>query len=206
MKGKFIAFEGIDGSGKSTQIKALKHYLESRGEKVYVTREPTDSPIGALVHSCMTGRVETDDETIALLCAADRVDHLYNAANGIIERLEERYTVITDRYLVSSYAYQGAQLDMEWIIEINKRASEALKPDLTIYIDIDPTISFGRIEGRRNRERYEELQTLKRVRNKYFEAFEKLGNEHKIAIIKSEERPEDTATRIREEADKLFTD
>lgn len=204
MKGKFIAFEGIDGSGKSTQMKALQKYLESLGKKVYITREPTDSPVGSLVHQCMTGRVQTDDRTIALLCAADRVDHLHNATNGIIRKLEDGYFVITDRYLFSSYAYQGVQAPLDWVIEINRTAAETLKPDLNIYIDIDPAQSFSRVSKRLDRERYEELKTLAAVRDKYFEAFELLKTEHTVAVIKSEENPELTAENIRKAVDKIL--
>lgn len=203
-RGKFIAFEGIDGSGKSTQIKALKKHLESRGMKCYVTREPSDSPMGALAHQCMTGRVITDDETIALLVAADRVDHLHNPVNGLLRKLEEGFVVITDRYYLSSYAYQGAHLPLDWVKEINRRSAETLRPDLHIYIDIDPDKSFARVSRREDRERYEELENLKRVREQYFAVIERLKAEENIAVVKSEEDPAVTAEHIRAVADRIF--
>ncbi len=185
-------------------MKLLQKYLEGEGKRVYITREPTDSPMGALVHSCMTGRVATDDATIALLCAADRVDHLRNATDGILGKLEEGYWVITDRYLFSSYAYQGTQLPLKWVIEINRAAAETLKPDLNIYIDLDPARAFGRLSRRANRERYEELATLEKVRAKYFEAFNLLSDEQSVAVIESKEEPEETAKLIRSAVSKLL--
>ena len=82
-KGKFIVFEGTDGSGKSTQMKMLFKYLAGRGVSCFCTREPTDSPFGALLRSCLTGRVEADEHTIAAMFAADRLDHINNGVNGI---------------------------------------------------------------------------------------------------------------------------
>ena len=74
--GKFIAFEGIDGSGKSTQIEYLTEKLKKENIYYYTTMEPTDSPIGSLIHQIMTGRVKTDNKVIAALFVADRLDHL----------------------------------------------------------------------------------------------------------------------------------
>ena len=111
-KGKFIVFEGIDGSGKSTQIKLLYKYLTSKGVPCYTTFEPTDSPFGSLIRQCLSGRIETDDKTIAGLFVADRLDHLYNAKCGLIEKINSGITVLCDRYYLSSYAYHGAFMDM----------------------------------------------------------------------------------------------
>lgn len=77
--GKFIAFEGIDGAGKTTQIKLLTKKLAALGVRCYETREPTDSPIGSLIHQIMTGRIPADNKVIASLFIADRVDHLLNS-------------------------------------------------------------------------------------------------------------------------------
>ena len=82
-KGKFIVFEGTDGSGKSTQMKMLGKYLKTKGIPVYGTHEPTESPFGALLRSCLTGRVEADERAIAALFAADRIDHITNSVNGL---------------------------------------------------------------------------------------------------------------------------
>ena len=101
----FIALEGIDGSGKSTQIDFLAENLKMAGHKVYTTFEPTDGPVGSLIRNIFNHRIEADHKTIAGLFVADRLDHLTNKTNGILKKMEDGYTVITDRYYFSSYAY-----------------------------------------------------------------------------------------------------
>jgi dTMP kinase len=182
MKKKFfIAIEGIDGSGKSTQIKLLKDNFESAGYKVYTTFEPTDSEIGKIIRNIFSNRMEADHRTIAALFVADRLHHLLNTTDGIIKKLKEGYTVITDRYYFSSYAYHSVHVDMDWVIASNSQSAKLLKPDLNIYIDIDPEISMKRINaGRDSTELYETLDNLEKVRGKYIEVFEKLKNEENI--------------------------
>ena len=101
-KNLFIALEGIDGSGKSTQMTRLAEKLTSSGHKVYTTFEPTDSPIGSVIKNIMKGRIDADHKTIAALFAADRLDHLLNGVNGIVKKMKEGFTVITDRFYFSS--------------------------------------------------------------------------------------------------------
>src|SRR5436190_1426688 len=96
-KGKFIAFEGIDGSGKSTHMRLLKQGLEEKGYKVYDTFEPTDNKIGTLIRSILKGTEKADNRTIAALFAADRLHHLLNTNDGILNKLDEGYIVLTDR-------------------------------------------------------------------------------------------------------------
>jgi dTMP kinase len=183
-KNFFIAFEGIDGSGKSTQVKLLKEKLEAAGLKVYTTYEPTDSPMGKMIRDAFNHRIELDQRTIAALFVADRLEHLLNKTNGVIKMLEDGYTVIMDRYYLSSYAYQSSFLDTNWIIQANSLAADLLRPDLNIYIDVTPEVSIERLnKGRTSMELYETLENLEKVRNKYFEVFEMLKSEEKIAII-----------------------
>ena len=133
VRGKFIAFEGIDGSGKSTQIALLEQRLKEEGIPVYVTREPTDGPYGAMLHTIMTGRLDACEETIAALYVADRMDHIKNKRNGLLAKIEEGITVLTDRYYFSSYAYQGAHISMDWTIMANSICAQALRPDLNLF-------------------------------------------------------------------------
>ncbi len=203
-KGKFIVFEGIDGSGKSTQIKLLKKYLLNKGIDCYTTSEPTDSPFGSLIHQCMTGRVETDDKTIAGLFVADRLDHLYNKKNGLINKINNGITVISDRYYFSSYAYHGAYMPMDWVIEANRLSAEALKPDINIFLDITPQKSIERLMNRNSLERYEEIESMTLIRDKYFEAFELLKEKEKVYIIKSSEDINITQSRICEVINELY--
>ena len=196
-KNLFIAFEGIDGSGKSTQVKLLKQKLEVAGHKVYATCEPTDSPIGKIIRDIFSGRMEADHKVIAGLFVADRLDHLLNKNNGVLKMLEDGYTVITDRYYFSSYAYHSPYMSMDWVIEANKLSAELLRPDINIYIDISAEESMHRIaKGRTSTELYETLDNLKQVKTLYAEAFEKLKDIEKIASINGERTELEIATEI----------
>jgi len=183
-KNLFIAFEGIDGSGKSTQAKLLAEKLEQQGHKVYLTAEPTKGPVGTLLRSILTGKIEADQRTIAGLFLSDRFEHLLNKTDGIVKKLEEGYTVITDRYYFSSYAYHSVHVPMEWIIEANSLCAEILRPDLNVYIDISPEESMSRINKNRvSTELFETFDNLRKVREKYLEAFERLKEEEKVAVV-----------------------
>jgi dTMP kinase len=189
-KNLFIAFEGIDGSGKSTQVKLLSEKLKEAGHKVYCTCEPTDSPIGSVIRNIFKHRIDADHKTIAGLFVADRLDHLVNKTNGILNKINEGYTVITDRYYFSSYAYHGIHMSLDWVIEANSLSADLLRPDLNIYIDIAPGESMKRIKnGRNTMELYETNETLRKVRKKYFEAFELLKDKENVFITDGS-RPE----------------
>ena len=196
-KNLFIAFEGIDGSGKSTQVKLLTEKLETAGIKVYTTCEPTDSPIGKIIRDIFSHKMEADHRTIAGLFVADRLDHLLNKTNGILKKLEEGYTVITDRYYFSSYAYQSTHMDLDWVIKANSLSANLLRPDLNIYIDISPELSIERLnKGRSTIELYETLENLQNVRNKYFEVMDLLKNEEKVLITNGNSSPEIISNEI----------
>jgi dTMP kinase len=196
-KNLFIAFEGIDGSGKSTQVKLLTENLEKAGHQVYSTCEPTNSPIGTIIRNIFNHKLEGDHRTIAGLFVADRLDHLLNKSNGIMKKLEEGYTVITDRYYFSSYAYQGVHVPLDWVIHAHSLSAGLLRPDLNIYLDMPPEISMNRLnKGRTSLELYETVENLKEVRNKYFEAFDKLKNVEKIFITDGNRMPEIIAADI----------
>ncbi|MEO6729862.1 MAG: dTMP kinase [Ferruginibacter sp.] len=190
-KNLFIAFEGIDGSGKSTQAKLLSGNLKNAGHKVYTTCEPTDSPIGTMIRNIFNHKMEADHRTIAGLFLADRLDHLLNKTTGIIKKLEEGYTVITDRYYFSSYAYHGTHMPMDWVIEANSICAGLLRPDINIYIDLLPETSMKRLSsGRTSMELYETLENLKNVRDKYLEAFDQLKFEENIFVTDGNRLPE----------------
>jgi len=196
-KNLFIAFEGIDGSGKSTQVKLLTQKLEQAGLKVYTTCEPTSSPIGKIIRDIFTHKMEADHRTIAGLFVADRLDHLLNKTDGILKKLEEGYTVITDRYYFSSYAYQSTHVDLDWVIKANSLSVALLRPDLNIYIDITPELSLERIKkGRNSVELYETFENLQNVRNKYFEVMDLLKEEEKIFVTDGNRSPEIIADEI----------
>ncbi|MGK3956217.1 dTMP kinase [Arthrobacter sp. R4] len=144
--GLFIAFEGGDGAGKSTQAARLAEALESRGLKVLRTREPGGTPIGEKLRSLVLdhGHGHIDAHTEALIFAASRAAH---AGQVIRPALERGDIVLTDRYIDSSVAYQGAgrNLGTEAVRLLNEWATEGLRPDLTVLLDVDPA------DGRRRR-------------------------------------------------------
>ena len=113
MSGLFFALEGIDGSGKSTQLQLLAGRLEAAGIPCLTTREPTDGPIGQLLRQVLTRQLSCDSRVVAPLFAADRLDHILNAGTGVLQALERGITVLSDRYYFSSYAYQGVDLPLE---------------------------------------------------------------------------------------------
>lgn len=196
-KGTFIAFEGIDGSGKSTQIQLLADRLREQGIPFYTTMEPTDSPIGSLIHQIMTGRVKADLKVIAALFAADRLDHLLNDVNGVMHKIEAGTAVIMDRYCFSSYAYQSVDVPMEWVIGINEQSSAILRPSVNIFIDTDPDTALERIaKNRFQKELFEEKPRLVRVRQQYMEAFDRLQDAEHIVMIDGNRSREETAEDI----------
>ena len=201
----FIAFEGIDGSGKSTQVKLLTERLEAAGLKVYNTCEPTDSPMGKIIRDIFNHKMEADHRTIAGLFVADRLDHLLNKTNGILKKLEEGYTVITDRYYFSSYAYQSTHMDLDWVINANSLSANLRRPDVNIYIDISPELSIERLnKGRTSMELYETLENLQNVRRKYLEVITLLKDQEKVSIVSGNNSPENISNEIWDEMTKLF--
>ena len=205
VRGKFIAFEGIDGSGKSTQIALLEQRLKEEGIPVYVTREPTDGPYGAMLHTIMTGRLDACEETIAALYVADRMDHIKNKRNGLLAKIEEGITVLTDRYYFSSYAYQGAHISMDWTIMANSICAPALRPDLYLFFVLKPEVRFARIsQNRTDFEIYEKLDNLRNTRQKYLEAFERLKDQEKVSFIDADQSTEQIAEDVWTQVKMLF--
>lgn len=196
-RGNFIAFEGIDGSGKSTQISMLTNRLNKEGIYCYTTMEPTNSPIGSLIHQIMTGRIKTDNKVIAGLFVADRLDHLLNEVDGIVSKINEGTTVITDRYYFSSYAYHSVDMPMEWVIKANEQSSAILKPTITIFIDVNPDTAIERIaKNRFHQELFEKKSRLVKVRENYLKAFELLKKEEEYVIIDGNQTQEKIAEMV----------
>ncbi len=196
-RGAFIAFEGIDGSGKSTQSALLIQKLRQEGIPCYATMEPTDAPIGSLIRQVMTGRVKTDNKAVAALFAADRLDHLLNEVDGIVSKIESGVTVVTDRYYFSSYAYNSVHMPMEWVIKANEQSSAILRPSVTVYIDIDPDTALDRIAKNRFRqELFEKKSMLVKVRDNYMKAFKLLEKDEKVFIVDGNRPQEDIAETV----------
>ncbi len=184
--GLFVVIEGLDGAGTTTQSAALAKELRSRGREVVTTREPSDGPIGKMIRQALTRQLGLSTakqpltpETLALMFAADRVDHV---AREIEPALESGAVVLSDRYLLSSLAYQGSQLPIAWVEEINAKARV---PDLTLFLEIDPEIGAKRraVRGGK-RELYETRAIQRRTAKQYLAAIalrRKAGD--KIVVI-----------------------
>ena len=161
----YIVFEGIDGSGKSTQIQLLKEWLEANGFRVETLVEPTDSEVGKLIRRILQSpdaQTDTVQKTLALLFAADRM--------LIMDKLEdESKIIISDRSFISSLAYQEP---MEWVEEINRYAK---KPDLLILLDLDVKKSVARTS---KEDTFENEEFLTGVKEKYLKLAE--NYEHHI--------------------------
>jgi dTMP kinase len=142
--GLLICIEGLDKSGKTTQSLLLVDALRRRGFEAIYTTEPSAGEIGSFIKRYVLRRKQRMPASVeALLFAADRIDHL---EREIKPMLKEGKIVVSDRYIYSSIAYQGAAgLNIEWIKEINKMA---LEPDLAIYIDVPVEVIMRRLKGR----------------------------------------------------------
>ena len=204
-KGIFIAFEGIDGSGKSTQIQILTNRIQQKGTRCYQTCEPSSGPIGSLTRQILTGRIKTDNRVIAAMFAADRLDHLLNEVDGIVAKIEDGITVITDRYYFSSYAYHSVDVPMDWVIKTNEESAKVLRPDVTVFIDIDADTAMERItKNRFHTELFEKKSRLEKVRNNYLKAFDLLKEEENVVIIDGTKSVEEIAEEIWQKTKYLF--
>ena len=181
-RGKFIVFEGIDGSGKTTQARLLKERLEKDGKKVFLTVEPTHGEAGTLLRRCLTGEAELPEYAISGLFMTDRLDHILDPKDGILSHLEKGEWVISDRYYFSSYAYNSVYSPMDWVIEINSVARKLLRPDLVFFLDIPPELLNERISSRGQVDRYENVELLTVVRDNYFKAFRQFPDE-KVEVL-----------------------
>jgi dTMP kinase len=168
-QGIFIAFEGGEGTGKSTQSKLLAQWLEQEGEIVLLSREPGGTELGKDLRKILLGH-ETGDispRAEALLYAADRAHHVYSVIRPALDRGE---VVISDRYFDSSAAYQGAGrvLNPTEVARISRWATESLYPTLTILIDLPAEIGLGRLQSR-DRLEAESNDFHERVRQEYLQ-------------------------------------
>ena len=163
-KGLFIVFEGIDGSGTTSNSKLIAKWLADKGLPVIWTSEPTRSDIGLLIKQNLKKRTE-DPHIDALLFAADRIWHVKKI---IKPYLNKGYIVISDRFLESSIAYQGAQgVNIDWIKSINLINKLTISPDITFLLDVSPEKSLERIKDREIKERFEKIDFLRKVRKIY---------------------------------------
>ena len=181
----FIVFEGLDGSGKSTQIGMLRDKLRLMGRKVYVTAEPTNSATGGLIRDTLSNNYKRESSELAGLFLTDRISHNVNPVWGIKKFLGDGTDVICDRYYYSSFAYQGMGTDLQWIIDMNLNCPQIIKPDLCIYLDVDPHRCKKRVDSERaHLEIFEnDEKVMEQTRVHFFDVFKKLNSTENICII-----------------------
>ncbi len=169
----FIAIEGLDGAGTTTQLGILSEKLEQTGRKVFSTFEPTDGEIGRLIRRVLRHEVDIERKALAMLYSADRYEHLYGKG-GISEMLSKGYVAISDRYFYSSFAYQMLDADYGFIRSLNPYPA----PEHLIFIDPPVDTCLERIAKRSGeRELFERRELLTKVRENYLRSFEDLDGD-----------------------------
>jgi dTMP kinase len=169
--GRFIVFEGLDGSGSSTQASLLAARLLRSGLRVTSTSEPSSGPVGQLIRLSFSGRMVLPEERsvrdahFAYLFAADRFDHLNNPTNGVLKDLAAGIDVVCTRYLFSSLAYNGETPEEEALV---RRLNTGFPmPDALIYLRGTAELSARRLSSRTNLETYENIEKLAAVQRNY---------------------------------------
>lgn len=196
-KGSFIVFEGIDGSGKSTQISLLKEHIEEHSINCITTMEPSNGPIGVLLRQFLSGRIKGDETALTALFAADRLDHLNNPQNGICKLINDGISILSDRYVLSNYAYQSVSVPLEWIMKCNEMANEMIKPDCHLFIDVSPETAMERMaKGRHQTDIYETLDRLTDVRERYLDLIHRLDDVENLVIIDGNRSPKEISDDI----------
>jgi dTMP kinase len=177
--GKFIVFEGLDGSGQSTQAKLLAEFLKRKKHQVLTTKEPTlDSAAGKLIRLILDKKKKVSPQKLQELFAQDRKVHL----NGlIIPNLKKGKIVISDRYCFSSFTYGSLGVPLKNLLKLNDRF---LLPDLIFFLDVKPATCLTRIK-KRNKDRtlFEEENKLKKVYQNYKKIIKKFKN---VVVINGE--------------------
>lgn len=186
-RGCFFVFEGLDGSGTTTQAELLARRIEESGRKVLLTAEPSSGPVGRQLRAILerrlapTGGGDWDGRALALLFAADRLDHFLGE---IRPALEAGVHVVCDRYVLSSVAYQGMAAPREWIRSLNRFAAA---PDRTLFLKVRPEVALARRLGEsQTPELFETLPQQERIARTYEEAALELEARHRVLVLDGE--------------------
>ncbi len=211
IEGLFIVLEGVDGAGTSTHARLLADALGARGLPVHVTREPSDGPVGSLIRQALTGRLVVPSmgggrapgwRTMALLFAADRLDHL---DAEIRPNLRDGVTVVCDRYDHSSVAYQattaqGEEGALQWVRAIN---GHALRPDLVIVLDVPAEVAARRRHARSGRRELYEDEELQRQLAAFYRDIERHFPEDRVVHVDADRPVEEVAADVLAAVDAL---
>ncbi len=204
-KGLFITFEGTDGSGKTTQIKLLEDYLRQKGYEVVISREPGGTRISEIIRDIILDpkNKEIVPLTEMILYAASRAQHV---AEVIDPAIDSGKIVICDRYVDSSYAYQGGGrgMDLKVIADVNRIAVNGTVPDITFFLDIDPEVALKRRINSTGADRIE--QEKLDFHTRVYDGYKKLSILYpdRIKTIDAEKSIEEVSLQINNYFDELF--
>lgn len=207
MKGLFISFEGVDGCGKSTQMRFLGEYLQEKGYDVLFTREPGGCKISEQIRDMLLSveNAEITDETEALLYAAARAQHV---SQVIAPAVKEGKIVLCDRFIDSSLAYQGVGrgLGIDEVMAINSFGIQGFMPDKTVFLDYPPEKAFVRMSKRKEYDRLENEKLS--FHKKLYEGFIKLSEKYPERIIRIDVAGDKFVTheKIKAAIDKILED
>jgi len=192
----FAVFEGLDGSGTTTQIGILERFFLQNQISMppfYITFEPTNGSIGKLLRSLLKGEETLKAETMAMLFAADRNEHVFGSG-GIEERCKRGEFVVCDRYLASSLVYQGITCGEELPARLNKSFPA---PELLIFLDIEPETALKRIASRAQREIYENLAFQKQAGERYKALLPEFASQGvRVEVIDASLPPDEVARQV----------
>ena len=191
--GMLVALEGLDGSGSSTQAKDLeRHFGIQCGFSTWLTKEPTEGPIGASIRHILSRKLEMDSETLQMMFTTDRSDNL-NEPRGIIARLKKKSLVITDRYLWSTIAYgQATDLNIDWLLAMQSRFP---LPDITFFLDTSVDTCLARMrESRLGLDIFEKKERMEKVHTGYMEIIMRLPEQ--FIIIDGNKTPKQIGIEI----------
>lgn len=207
--GKLIVIEGNDGSGKTVQSRRLYQRLLDLKIPIYITTEPTERPIGRLIRNeYLSGNTKMDSKVAAMLYAADRLDHVTNEDDGILAKIHNGVNVISDRYYISSLAYQGSMAPMDFVIKSNEYVMDNLRPNITIFLSLDPISALNRINARNgNLEIFETLDYQRKIYESYLNVINILRSKgENIKIIDGSGTMDKISDLIWESVKHLFID
>lgn len=205
-RGRFFVFEGLDGAGTTTQARRLAERLEAAGRRVLLTAEPSEGPLGRELRAILerrrpaTGGGSWDGRALALLFAADRLDHY----RGAIEpALAAGVDVVCDRYVLSSVAYQGTAAPTAWIRSLNRFAQP---PDRTFFLEARAEVALGRRLAESGApELFETLAQQERIAALYDEAARQLAWRQRVIRLDGERPVDEVAAEVWRLAEELLS-
>lgn len=206
MNGKFIVIEGLDGTGKTTQLGLVAERLRALGQTVFTTAEPTKGSTGKLIRNILAGKEECSPWALADLFTADRIIH-NTQPDGIAEHIHRGETVLCDRYYYSTFAYQGTDTDIDRAMRSHFSCPEIRRPDMCVFLTATPEKCLERIKAGRaanELEIFETAEKLTAVAKRYANVFSRLGNCENIVTLDASGTIEEVTSLIMEKILPLF--